>query len=153
MSLSSTHSADQFEVKDLAQLREWVSHHLEYFAAGNLVLLSGGMGAGKTTLVSTLVGVLGGKSAQVSSPTFSLHHVYQVSGFEIDHMDLYRLQSDDDLVSSGFHDIVENQENLALIEWAQRIDESFFKALRKNVYWIEIIPGNGSERSISVRRI
>ena len=146
-------STDEYSIKNLAHLRDWVQNHPELFRSGNLLLLSGGMGAGKTTLVSLIVEELGGSSIQVSSPTFSLHHVYQVGGFKVDHMDLYRLQSDDDLTSSGFHEIVESEENLAIIEWAQRIDESFFQGLRETVYWIEITPGNGSERYLSVRKL
>jgi tRNA threonylcarbamoyladenosine biosynthesis protein TsaE len=82
-----------------------------------LLLLSGPMGVGKTKLTELLVTRLGGAPGQVSSPTFALHHQYRSPGFEIHHFDLFRIESDSDLESTGFWDIFAVSRGVVVIEW------------------------------------
>lgn len=88
-------------------------------SAKQIVLLTGPMGAGKTTAVSHLVRILGGEHAQ--SPTFSIHQVYKLPKLDVDHIDLYRLKSEADLESTGFWDIFSRRAGLVLIEWGDRL--------------------------------
>jgi tRNA threonylcarbamoyladenosine biosynthesis protein TsaE len=147
-------SPEIFEITDLGQLTQWVQAHLEVFSKGHLILLQGPMGAGKTTLVGEVIKALGGSEGQVSSPTFALHHLYPVAGFQVDHMDLYRLSSEEDLASSGFFEVVEDQEHLSFIEWAERIDEEFFKGLqRARVFKITLSLDTASRRFLQCARL
>lgn len=84
---------------------------------GDIVLLKGQMGAGKTTMTHGIVQGLGSTDF-VSSPTYALVNVYKTPQFEIGHFDLYRLADEDDLYSTGFEDFL-TQENVLLIEWSQ----------------------------------
>ncbi len=88
--------------------------------AGKTVALEGDLGAGKTTLVRYLVAALGGRSEDVSSPTFALEHDYVVrQGLAVEHWDLYRL-------SSAPAEVLEPPARavVRVIEWASRCPEA-----------------------------
>jgi tRNA threonylcarbamoyladenosine biosynthesis protein TsaE len=87
--------------------------------AGDVVLLSGDLGAGKTTFVRGLAEGLGIDPRDVSSPTFTLVHEYRGKGLTLYHADLYRLQraATDDL---GLEEIGVKDGVLA-IEWPDRL--------------------------------
>lgn len=92
-----------------------------------LLLLSGDLGAGKTTFTSQLGRYFHLK--EISSPTFALHHCYESKEIEMHHWDLYRLEDQDDLESSGFWDqfayeALSNSEKkrLVVVEWPERLD-------------------------------
>ena len=86
--------------------------------AGDVVLLSGDLGAGKTTFVRGLAEGLGINPADVSSPTFTLVHEYRGRDLTLYHADLYRLEraATDDL---GLEEIGVKDGVLA-IEWPDR---------------------------------
>ena len=87
--------------------------------AGDVVLLSGDLGAGKTTFVRGLAEGLGIDPREVSSPTFTLVHEYRGHGLTLYHADLYRLEraATDDL---GLEEIGVKDGVLA-IEWPDRL--------------------------------
>jgi tRNA threonylcarbamoyladenosine biosynthesis protein TsaE len=91
---------------------------------GDLILLHGDLGAGKTTLAQGIARGLG-VEGYVQSPTFSL--VSELVGRTADgepvrlyHLDLYRLTGDEDLDSFGFDDYLEPADGVSLIEWPER---------------------------------
>ena len=79
------------------------------------------MAAGKTEFVKQFVELLGGES--VTSPSFALHHTYLTAKFTIEHLDLFRLESEEDLDSIGFWDLFENENSLIIIEWAKKLNQ------------------------------
>jgi tRNA threonylcarbamoyladenosine biosynthesis protein TsaE len=87
--------------------------------AGDVLLLSGDLGAGKTTFVRGLAEGLGIDPREVSSPTFTLVHEYRGRGLTLYHADLYRLEraATDDL---GLEEIGVKDGVLA-IEWPDRL--------------------------------
>ena len=87
--------------------------------AGDTVLLSGDLGAGKTTFVRGILKGLGYYDVVVS-PTFSLVETYQLRAFNIQHFDLYRLEDERELELIGFRDYFTN-DNVIIIEWPQRV--------------------------------
>ena len=64
---------------------------------GDLILLSGQLGAGKTVLVRGIAAGMGIDAALVRSPTFVLHHIYRAGSKVLHHIDLYRLGPDADI--------------------------------------------------------
>jgi tRNA threonylcarbamoyladenosine biosynthesis protein TsaE len=83
-----------------------------------VVLLIGGLGAGKTTLAKGIVAGLGAAPPEdVSSPTFTLIHEY--GGGRVYHIDLYRLDEPREVESLGLEELFE-RDALVLIEWGER---------------------------------
>ena len=100
-----------------------------------ILLLKGNLGRGKTTFIQYLVQELGGEGAL--SPTFSLINEYQCKEMIVIHIDLYRLESSEDLESTGFWDLFDQKKALIAIEWPERIEQSDLP-LDWNVLTIEI---------------
>ena len=86
-----------------------------------IVLFEGNLGAGKTTLIKSLVKALG-STEYVSSPTFSILNEYQTANGEpIYHMDLYRLKNEHEAFDLGLDEILEN-DFWKFIEWPDKIN-------------------------------
>ena len=109
-----THSED--ETQALAQLLAAT------LKAGDVLLLSGNLGAGKTAFVRGLAAGLGIDQAEVSSPTFTLIHEYRGGRLTLYHVDLYRLDSaattDLGLEEMGVGD------GVLAIEWPERLSHT-----------------------------
>lgn len=90
---------------------------------GDFLGLSGDLGAGKTTLSRALCEALGVPRQQIASPTYSIFHPYTGGRLPILHADLYRLEDEDELVATGFYDLLDG-EGLVLVEWIDRIPEA-----------------------------
>ena len=88
-----------------------------------MVLLSGELGSGKTTLTKGIVSGLGAASEEeVTSPTFTLVHVYghsRRSVCKVYHADLYRIENFQDFETLGMEEVFE-QPGVLIVEWAER---------------------------------
>jgi tRNA threonylcarbamoyladenosine biosynthesis protein TsaE len=86
--------------------------------SGLLIALTGDLGAGKTQLVKGIARGLG-ISSRVHSPTFTLVNVYSGGRLTLFHLDLYRLETREDIFNAGLEEYM-NPAGLAVIEWAER---------------------------------
>jgi tRNA threonylcarbamoyladenosine biosynthesis protein TsaE len=86
---------------------------------GLVIALSGDLGAGKTALVRGLARGLG-CAGRVHSPTFTLVNVYEGGRLRLFHLDLYRLETPQQIHSAGVDEYLE-PEGVAVIEWAERM--------------------------------
>ncbi len=87
-----------------------------------LVLLSGDLGSGKTTLTKGIVSGLGaGREEDVTSPTFTLLHIYGGAGVAqpVFHGDLYRIESFHDFETLGMEDLFSHS-GIVILEWSER---------------------------------
>jgi len=99
----------------MTTLGAWLARRLQ---PGDVVLLKGNLGAGKTTFARGLIKQLT-KGAEVPSPTFTLVQTYHTEAFEIWHFDLYRLQDESEIWELGIEEALED--GVCLIEWPQNI--------------------------------
>ncbi|MDK9869458.1 tRNA (adenosine(37)-N6)-threonylcarbamoyltransferase complex ATPase subunit type 1 TsaE [Staphylococcus equorum] len=130
------------KIKDLDGMAVFATTLAKYLSAGDLVLLNGDLGAGKTTL-SQFIGKALGVKRNINSPTFNIIKSYQGSNLRLHHMDCYRLEeSEEDL---GFNEYFED-EAVILIEWSQFISEF----LPPSSLTIHITTLNESERNIEL---
>ena len=111
------------------------------------VALSGPLGAGKTVFVKGIAEGLG-MADYVTSPTFTFVNEYREGGRRLTHVDLYRIESDDDLESIGWSDVVLEADVLA-VEWAERADGQL-PAPRINA---DMTLSEGDARGIELRAI
>jgi len=88
-------------------------------ASTAVILIDGPMGAGKTTLISAVIKILG-VTDTVSSPTFSIVNNYQKENEVFYHFDFYRLNHPDEALDIGLEEYLESG-NLCLIEWAEKV--------------------------------
>lgn len=113
---------------------------------GSVVAFRGGLGAGKTAFTTGLVKGLG-MDCDVSSPTYALVNEYRGNDKVLYHFDMYRVESWDDLHSTGFFDYLDGKAYLC-IEWSENIDG----ALPEHTVYVNIEPDGESGRTIKVWR-
>lgn len=106
-----------FKVRSIDELNPVVSTLCDLIKKTPVALVSGDMGAGKTTLISRLVKALGALQT-ASSPTFSIVNEYLYPEGKIFHFDLYRIASEAELHAIGFDDYLFSGE-ICLIEWPE----------------------------------
>ena len=115
---------------DLLATQQFASQLASQIKGGDLILLDGVVGAGKTTLARGLIQALLGQDQEVPSPTFTLVQTYQLppptgqlpapTGLRLLHYDLYRLTDPEELVELGW-DEVGADDTIALVEWPNRL--------------------------------
>jgi tRNA threonylcarbamoyl adenosine modification protein YjeE len=86
--------------------------------------LSGELGAGKTAWVRALLRALGFEG-RVPSPTYTLMEIYEIDSISLIHMDLYRIEGDDELAQLGLRDWLGRRGCWVLAEWPERAPEWF----------------------------
>jgi tRNA threonylcarbamoyladenosine biosynthesis protein TsaE len=89
---------------------------------GDVLLLRGGLGAGKTLLTKGILNSLDFDIDEVTSPSFTLVNLYRAPTFDVYHIDLWRLDENSDVASAvGLEEIVAGENNVAIIEWSEKL--------------------------------
>ncbi|RAP34246.1 tRNA (adenosine(37)-N6)-threonylcarbamoyltransferase complex ATPase subunit type 1 TsaE [Candidatus Marinamargulisbacteria bacterium SCGC AG-439-L15] len=112
----TTHSLQLQTLEDLSPVCKKMAPLLK---PGMILLLEGPIGVGKTTFVRTLLQTLGVKG-KIQSPTYTLINTYHAE-FTVHHMDLYRIDTENDLAHLDLDRYFEDQESILLIEWADKL--------------------------------
>lgn len=124
--------------KTAQQTRDFGKKLAEKIKNGGVVCLCGDLGAGKTTLVQGIAKGLGIKQ-KITSPTFVIMRQYS----NLYHLDLYRLNSFEEIKILGVEEIWQNKNNILIIEWPEKIE----KILPKNklVIHLRLLENNTHE--------
>jgi tRNA threonylcarbamoyl adenosine modification protein YjeE len=111
------------ELPDEAATGALAAEFARFLEAGDLVTLSGDLGAGKTTFARALLRCLADDPAlETPSPTFTIMQVYDTLRFPVVHADLYRVRDAAELLELGWSEASEGA--LVLVEWAERAGEN-----------------------------
>ena len=124
-----------YSLKDTEKIARELTRRL---SGGDVIALSGELGAGKTTFVQGIAREFGIKDA-VTSPTFVIMNAYEVSPDDrgitaLCHIDAYRLEKGKELASIGVEEYMGNPSVVTLIEWPERVAE----ILPESTLWVEI---------------
>ncbi len=91
---------------------------------GELILLKGGLGAGKTLLTKGILDALEFDTDEVTSPSFALVNLYHAK-FDVYHIDLWRIEPGTDAGAAvGLDEILENEGAVVIVEWAERLRDT-----------------------------
>jgi len=114
---------------------------------GELILLTGGLGAGKTVLTKGILSAMALDPDEVTSPSFTLVNLYQAR-LPVYHIDLWRLDdATDAAMAVGLDDILADDRAVVIVEWAEKFGERKFDADTTRV----TITGDGDEpREITI---
>ena len=139
------------ELKTLTKSPEETFGFGEHLAAtlkaGDVLLLTGELGAGKTTLIQGIASGLGIKQ-QITSPAFKLLSIYR-GRLELYHFDLYRLSRLKDIEDIGITDYLYSGNGVVVVEWAEKA-RALWPQKKIEIY-LSIL--NENEREIVVKRI
>ncbi len=108
---------------------------------GLIVGLKGDLGAGKTQFVRGVAAGLGATD-RVHSPTFALINEYRTGRLPVFHIDLYRLETADAILSAGLEDFFQQIEGVTLIEWFERLESANMAHIANSILRFEVTGDN-----------
>ena len=118
-------------------------------SGGEVILLYGGLGAGKTLFTKGILNGLDFDAREVTSPSFALVNLYKTEVFDVYHIDLWRVEEGSDIAFVvGLSEILEDESAVVIIEWAERLGDFLFSSTVIHVK----IEGDGCEpRTITIK--
>lgn len=114
---------------------------------GDVFLLNGPLGAGKSVFARAFIQHLVGSDVEVPSPTFTLLQTYSTPKSPLWHFDLYRLEDPEEIYELGWEDAIQN--HILLIEWPTKLGH----LKPKNYKEINIKPTDDTSRKITLNQI
>ena len=134
----------QLKIDSLSELDHVAEQIISSLGGRNVVLFRGGMGAGKTTLISRIVALLGSEDT-VTSPTFALVNEYEGDEGLIYHFDFYRIDKVEEVFDLGYEEYFYSGD-LCLVEWPEKIEA----LIPDDVMTVKIEVEDGEERVFTI---
>lgn len=141
-----------FISKNSAETQKIGEEFVKTLKNGKIIALYGNLGAGKTTFVQGLAKGLGIEK-RITSPTFIIVKRYQLRDKIYDsrfknlyHIDLYRIEGQVNVEELGFDEIIQDQKNIIIIEWAEKMENQLPEE-RINIYFKHL---EGDKREIKI---
>lgn len=120
-------------------------------SGGEMILLKGGLGAGKTLFTKGILYALDFDVDEVNSPSFTLVNLYKTEKFDVFHIDLWRIDENLNAASAvGLDEITEDETAVTIIEWSERLKNFDFPA---KTFEIEITGDGDLPREISIKSL
>lgn len=127
--------------EETIELGKKIGSHLK---AGDVIAMTGTLAAGKTTITKGIAQALG-VSDNITSPTFCLISEYEGAKMPLYHMDVYRLDGEEDFINLGVEDMLYGN-GVCIIEWSEKVK----KELPKKTIYMTIVPDEKSGRNITI---
>jgi tRNA threonylcarbamoyladenosine biosynthesis protein TsaE len=138
----------EFESGSEAETARFAAALAPQLRQGDIILLHGDLGAGKTTFARALIRALTGEAAlEVPSPTFTLVQTYDTPLGDLWHFDLYRLKNSDEIYEVGWEEALGG--GLILLEWPERLG-ALLPPVRLDIR-LSPVPGKNGARLIQVK--
>ena len=137
-------------IEDLFDLENFASELCDLIKSNAIIMLRGELGVGKTTLAGLVLRKLVNNLEEFTSPTFNIVHRYY-SGLKqcnINHLDLYRIKSPEELDDIGFYDMLCN--DIVLVEWPEIAFSVLKKIPSDRLMMIDLSFLNDDLRSLSL---
>ncbi len=112
----------QFTSKSVEETKSFAKSIAKSFDVGDLIILDGSMGAGKTHFVKGILQAFD-YPKKVISPTFNIANFYETDSVTVLHLDLYRLESIEEFDDLGIAEYFET--SIVFMEWGKKIIENF----------------------------
>jgi tRNA threonylcarbamoyladenosine biosynthesis protein TsaE len=128
-------------LSDLPQVAQAV---IDSLGGRSVVVFRAGMGAGKTTLISRIVALLGAEDT-VTSPTFALVNQYEGTQYRIYHFDFYRIERVEEVFDFGYEEYFYSGD-LCLVEWPEKIEA----LIPDDAMVVSIEVGDDEEREFTI---
>ena len=133
----------KIKVKGIEETKKLANNFAAELIGGEVVLLNGDLGAGKTTFTQYVFKALGVKET-VTSPTFAILKSYN-GRFKLHHFDTYRITTEE-AIESGFDEIFEEKDSIIFVEWSENIKDLLpNKTITINIKYI-----NENEREFEI---
>ncbi len=119
----------------------------ERLTRGDFVAMRGDLGVGKTAFIRGMAKHLAPR-ARVQSPTYQIVNEYRGGKIPFYHFDMYRIDDEDSLLSTGYYDYIEN--GICAVEWSEKIEDF----LPEEYFLVTIlkVPENVDSRKIIIER-
>lgn len=136
-------------IENLKEMEIFAKKFAKILKGGEVILLNGDLGAGKTTFTKFLLKSIGVKD-EITSPTFTIMRSYKCKKYDIHHFDMYRLTSGEEARAFGLEDYIYSgdKKSIVLIEWAENIKD----ILNGKFIEINITVGEDENRNIEINR-
>ena len=141
--------SDKIDLSSEKNTKELAGKFLKKLEPGNVVFLYGEMGVGKTTFIKYLINEFQKKNkikiTEVTSPTFNLLNEYKINEITINHYDLFRLNSIEEIKNLDLFE--DNTKTITLIEWPQMIQKKPKNLIELNFEYEE----DHQKRSVQIK--
>lgn len=136
----------KFTTRSATETEQVAENFAQTLVGGEILLLKGDLGAGKTHFVKGLAMGLGIDDV-VTSPTFALHNVY-FGRLTLNHFDFYRIENSEEAEMLGLNELFYDKNAVSAIEWSERVAD----LLPPNCITVAIDKVSDSVRTITVQR-
>lgn len=139
-------------LKNEGETISFAKNFAKNLSGGETIALTGDLGSGKTTFTKALAHQIGIKDT-ITSPTFNIIRAYNIPkskqrlSTKLFHIDVYRLNNENELLELGVEDFFRSTKTITIIEWAEKVK----KILPKNTVFIDFNIGKNNERIISIK--
>ena len=121
----------------------------ENLRGGEMILLSGGLGAGKTLFTKGILYALDFDVREVTSPSFTLVNLYKTDKCDVYHIELWRINENADAAFAvGLNEIIEDETAVTIIEWSERLINFSFP---EKTFRVKIEGDGDDERKITIQ--
>lgn len=136
------------EKLSLASVPRFCGKLAKNISCGDRISFCGEIGSGKTTLLYHLLKILGMKDdIDFSSPTFTIHNIYEIGGKIFHHIDLYRLENFLEFETLDLLPVFQPSQEIVFVEWGDKFEE--LKAFYNKKIHFSYLPGTDDLRQIS----